>query len=281
VTRVPAGPDGIVDPGDVRAAFRANTRLVVMTHASNVGGGIQPAAEVGRIARGHGALFLLDAAQTMGSVPVDVEAMHVDLLAFPGHKAMMGPQGTGVLWMREGVDVVPLREGGTGSRSDLAVQPDFLPDRYEPGAHNGPGLAGLLAAAKFLERTGVAAVAERKRELSRRFLDGFARHPDCRVPGPEDPSLRIPIFSVSFERRDPARIAAELDDRFAIKVRAGLHCAPLAHRTFGTFESGGSLRFSPGFFTTDAEVVHTFDALDRILQRLPASAGMGAAPKSR
>jgi cysteine desulfurase family protein len=267
VTRVRAQSDGIVDPRDVRAAFRPNTRLVVMTHASNVGGGIQPAAEVGRLARERGALFLLDAAQTMGSVPVDVEALGADLLAFPGHKAVMGPQGTGVLWIREGVDPRPLREGGTGSRSDLAVQPDFLPDRYEPGAHNGPGLAGLLAAAAFLEETGIEVVAARKREISRRFLDGFAGFPGCRVHGPSDPARRVPIFSATFEGRDPVAIGAALDERYGIKVRAGLHCAPLAHETFGTFASGGSLRLSPGLFTTDAEIIHTFEALREILGR--------------
>jgi cysteine desulfurase / selenocysteine lyase len=272
VSRVRAGSDGIVDPADIGAAFRKNTRLVVMTHASNVGGGIQPAAEVGRIAREHDVLFLLDAAQTMGSIAIDVEGLGVDLLAFPGHKAVMGPQGTGVLWIRNGVELRPLREGGTGSRSDLAIQPDFLPDRYEPGAHNGPGLAGLPAAVRYLEDTGIDAIAARKREITRRFLDGFARLPGCRVHGPADPARRVPIFSVTFLEKDPARVATALDERFDIKVRAGLHCAPLAHETFGTLE-GGSVRFSPGSFTTDAEVAGTFAALQQLAS--PAFSGVG------
>jgi cysteine desulfurase family protein len=271
ITHVRAGSDGIVDPADVRAAILPHTRLVVMTHASNVGGGIQPAAEIGRIAKEAGALFLLDAAQTMGAIPIDVEALGADLLAFPGHKAMMGPQGTGVLWIREGVLVRPLREGGTGSRSDLAIQPDFLPDRFEPGAHNGPGLAGLLAAARFLEETGIAAIAARRREIARSFLDGFGRIRGCRVHGPADEARRVPIFSVAFGGVTAAAVAEALDARFDVKVRAGLHCAPLAHRTFGSFESGGSVRFSPGFFTTDAEAVHTFEALDRILGQVAIS----------
>jgi cysteine desulfurase family protein len=275
VTRVRAGEDGVVDPADVAAAFRRTTRLVVMTHASNVGGGIQPAAEVGRLARERGALFLLDAAQTLGSIPVDVEAMHVDLLAFPGHKALMGPQGTGVLWIRDGVDVRPLREGGTGSRSDLAVQPDFLPDRFEPGAHNGPGLAGLRAAVAYVERRGVAAIAERKRRISRKFLERFAAIPGCRVQGPREPERRVPIFSVTFAGADGGRLAAALDQEFEIKVRWGLHCAPLAHQVFGTFASGGTIRFSPGLFTTDADIVHTFAALDRILGQVSTAPGMG------
>jgi selenocysteine lyase/cysteine desulfurase len=167
--------------------------------------------------------------------------------------------------------VRPLREGGTGSRSDRDVQPDFLPDRYEPGAHNGPGLAGLLAAVRFLEETGTEAIAARKREIARRWLEGFARIPGCRVDGPADPARRVPIFPVTFRGADPARVAASLDEGFGVKVRAGLHCAPLAHRTFGTFDSGGSVRFSPGFFTTDAELVHTFEALDRVLGRVSIS----------
>jgi cysteine desulfurase family protein len=275
VTRVPANGEGIVDPADVAAAFRPNTKLVVMTHASNVGGGIQPAAEVGRLARDRGALFLLDAAQTMGSIPVDVEALSVDLLAFPGHKAVMGPQGTGVLWVREGVDPRPLREGGTGSRSDLAVQPDFLPDRYEPGAHNGPGLAGLLAAVRFIEEMGLLAIVTRKREISQRFFDGLARLPGCRVHGPPRPDRRVPIFSASFAGIDAAKVAAALDERFGIKVRAGLHCAPLAHRTFGTFDSGGTVRISPGLFTADSDVVHTLEALEQIVGRVSAVSGLG------
>jgi cysteine desulfurase family protein len=274
VTRVRADAEGFVDPAGIRSAFRPTTRLVVVTHASNVGGGLQPAAEIGRLARERGALFLLDAAQTMGSVPVDVEALCVDLLAFPGHKALMGPQGTGVLWIRQGVELRPLREGGTGSRSDLAVQPDVLPDRFEPGAHNGPGLAGLLAAVTFLETIGIEAVAARKREISRKLLDGFAKIPGCRVHGPADPARRVPIFSVSFDGIDPAKVASALDERFEIKVRAGLHCAPLAHRAFGTSERGGAVRFSPGFFTTDEELVHTLDALDRIFGRVSAASGM-------
>jgi cysteine desulfurase family protein len=275
VTRVRAEPDGIVDPAAVRSALRPNTRLVAMTHASNVGGGIQPAAEVGRAAREHGALFLLDAAQTMGSVPVDVEALAVDLLAFPGHKAVLGPQGTGVLWIREGVDLRPLREGGTGSRSDLAVQPDFLPDRFEPGAHNGPGLAGLLAAVRFLEETGIERIAARKRAISRVFLDGIRRLPGCRLHGPADEARRVPIFALTFEGAGAAALAAALDERHGIKVRAGLHCAPLAHQVFGTFDSGGSLRVSPGFFTTDAEAAHAVEAIREVLDEVLISGGSG------
>ncbi len=261
VTRVPVSADGIVDPTDIAAACTPATRLIVMTHASNVAGTIQPAAEVGRIARERGALFLLDAAQTMGSIPVDVEQMNVDLLAFPGHKAMMGPQGTGVLWIRPGLDLRPLRQGGTGSRSDLAIQPDFLPDRFEPGAHNGPGLAGLLAAAQFVEATGVATIAAHKARLSAQLLAGFAALPAARVLGSLAPERRIPIVSVRFDGADHAHLARQLDLALGAKVRWGLHCAPFAHRAFSTYESGGAIRFSAGWFTNDRELERVFSWL--------------------
>ncbi len=260
-----ADADGFVPPANVAALVRPTTRLIVSTHASNVSGTLQDAAALGRIAREKGVLFLLDAAQTAGAEPIDVEAMQIDLLASPGHKALLGPQGTGVLWMRDGVELATVREGGTGSRSDLAEQPDFLPDRYEPGAHNGPGLAGLLAAVRFIESAGIETIAGRKRDLTRRMLDGFARLPGCRVLGTLDAERRIPIFSVVFADVAGATLAASLDDRFGIKVRSGLHCAPFAHATFGTAATGGAVRFSPGLFTSDAEIAKLFGALDMLL----------------
>ncbi|HYC77963.1 MAG TPA: aminotransferase class V-fold PLP-dependent enzyme [Planctomycetota bacterium] len=253
--------DGFVTPERIAALLDRPTRMVCVTHASNVSGTVQPVAEIGRLAREHGALFLLDAAQTAGAWPIDVEAMSVDLLACPGHKALLGPQGTGVLWMRPGVELATVREGGTGSRSDLAVQPDELPDRYEPGAHNGPGLAGLLAAVRFVEAAGVEAIVRRRRDLTARLLAGFRALGRCRVLGPADPDRRLPIVSVVFDGVDGARLARLLDDRFEIKVRAGLHCAPFAHRAFGTEACGGAVRFAPGLFTADAEIDRLFLAL--------------------
>ncbi len=272
VTRVPVSADGVVAVEAIEAAIRPNTRLIVMTHASNVSGTIQPAAAVGAIARARGVLFLLDAAQTMGSIPVDVQAMNVDLLAFPGHKAMMGPQGTGVLWVRPGVEIAPLREGGTGSRSDLAIQPDFLPDRFEPGAHNGPGLAGLLAAARFVAQTGIQRIAERKAAITERLVAGMLGIRGASILGRAPAAERVPIVSVRFADVDHAKLAAELDRLYDVKVRFGLHCAPLAHRAFGTAACGGAIRFSPGWFTTDAEI----DRVLRAVHVLVAGAGASA-----
>jgi cysteine desulfurase family protein len=278
-----AAPDaeGFVPPAQYAALIKPTTRLVVATHASNVSGTLQDVAAVGRVAKQAGALYLLDAAQTAGAEPIDVEAWGVDLLACPGHKALLGPQGTGVLWIREGVECATVREGGTGSRSDLAVQPDFLPDRYEPGAHNGPGLAGLRAAVRFVEGVGVAEIARRKREISGRMIAGFAALQGCRVLGPADPARRIPIFSVVCEDVAAADLATLLDDRFNIKVRAGLHCAPFAHAAFGTAAQGGATRFSPGLFTGDAELEKLFGALRISLGELRRGGGAAAATAAR
>jgi cysteine desulfurase / selenocysteine lyase len=263
-----ADDDGFVRPESIEALLKPTTRLVVLPHATNVSGTLQDATTVGALAKARGALFLLDAAQTAGCVPIDVEAMRVDLLACPGHKALLGPQGTGLLWMRPGVDVAPLREGGTGSRSDSPRQPDFLPDRLEPGAHNGPGLAGLAAALRFVESAGVARIEARKRELSRRLVDGLRALPSARLLGPTDPSRRISVVSVAFDGVTPERLASALDERYAIKARAGFHCAPFAHERFGTTSQGGAVRFSPGPFTSDAELDRLFNGLRALLPEL-------------
>lgn len=264
-TCVPPRDDGMIHADDVVAAFRADTRLVVMSHASNVTGAIAPAEAVGRAARARGIAFLLDAAQSVGRIPVDVEACAVDLLAFPGHKALMGPQGTGVLWIRDGVDLRPLREGGTGSRSDQPYQPEELPDRFEPGAHNGPGLAGLLAAVRWFERTGADHVFARHRELSERLFAVLAGIPGAVVPGPASSASRIPIHAAVFPGRDPLEVAVALDRRHDVKVRGGFHCAPLAHRRFETAAAGGAVRFAPGWFTTDADLERLDAALRDVI----------------
>ena len=254
VTHVAARVDGLVHADDVAAAMKSTTRLVVMTHASNVTGAILPAEEVAQIAHRGGALFLLDAAQSVGRIPVDVTALDVDLLAFPGHKALMGPQGTGVLWIRDGVDVAPLREGGTGSRSDQPIQPTDLPDRFEPGAHNGPGLAGLLAAVSWHLSMGPDVIFARHRRLSELLFGILTSLPRVLVPGPVSLKQRIPIMSAQFAGVDSLILAQELDRQFEIKVRGGFHCAPLAHRNLETSAAGGAVRFAPGYFTTDADL---------------------------
>lgn len=263
---VSAGPDGIVSPEAVAAALRPNTRLVVLTHASNVNGAINDIAAVGRAVRFHGALFLIDAAQTAGSLPIDVEAMNIDLLAFPGHKGLLGPQGTGGLYIRPGLELPPLKEGGTGSVSHLAEMPDFAPDRYESGTPNTPGLAGLMAGIGYLLTRGIDDIRAEEMALAERLCNGLASLPGVTLYGPADPELRAGIVALTADGRDPEDLAADLARDFGIATRAGLTCAPLAHHTQGTALTG-ALRLSIGAMSTADDVEKAIAALGSILRR--------------
>jgi cysteine desulfurase family protein len=268
VQRVPCAPDGTLDPDDLARALRAApTRLVAMVHASNVCGTILPAREAARLAHEHGALFLLDAAQTAGAMPIDVGAWGVDLLACPGHKALLGPTGTGVLWVAPGVSLQPRRHGGTGVRSEDERQPTELPEGLEAGTPNVVGLAGLAAAVRWLSERGVAAVRDHERALTARLLERLRGAPGVQVHGAADAERQAAVVSVTIEGWDPQDAAAALDSSFGVAVRAGLHCAPWAHRTLGTFP-GGTVRLSAGASTTPDDV----DAGAAAVRRLAASA---------
>ncbi|HYF90619.1 MAG TPA: aminotransferase class V-fold PLP-dependent enzyme [Symbiobacteriaceae bacterium] len=267
VTVVPCTSDGLVDPELVRRGLTARTRLVVATHASNVLGAVQPIAELGEVAHRGGALFLVDAAQTAGSVPIDVQAMSVDLLAFPGHKALLGPQGTGGLYVRPGVDLPPLLRGGTGSASELEEQPDFAPDRYESGTPNVPGIAGLGAAAEHLLSWGIDRVREKEQLLVARFMSGLANIPDVVVYGPPEPTRRVGLVSLNLRGVLPSALGQALEEGYGILTRVGLHCAPAAHRTAGTYPDG-SVRFS---FSGTTALEHVNIAL-RALEELSVHA---------
>ena len=263
---VHCSPQGELDPLAVEAEIRPNTRLIALTHASNVIGTLLPIAAVGRIARRYELLFLVDAAQTAGAYPIDMEAAAIDLLAFTGHKALLGPQGTGGLAIGPRValdELPPLIRGGTGSRSESEEQPDFLPDRYESGTLNGVGLAGLAAGAQRLLTEGVERVHEREAALTRRLLAGLQRIPGLLVYGPRDAERQLGTVSFNIEGLDPSEVGLRLDEEFEILCRVGLHCAPAAHRTIGTFPSG-SVRWSLGYFTTAAEVDEAVAALEKI-----------------
>jgi cysteine desulfurase family protein len=263
---VPCDEAGFVDPDDVRAALRPNTRLVAVVHASNVTGAIQPVEEIGRIARGHGALFLIDAAQSLGHVPIDVPRLEVDLLAAPGHKGLLGPLGTGVLYIRPGVEreLEPLRYGGTGSRSDEDRQPSQLPDKYEPGNHNLPGLAGLAAACEFLERSTITSIQNHQSELTARLLGRLREIGGLKVHGPQSTTNRTSVVSMTVDGYDPQELAAVLESSHRIQCRAGLHCAPRMHAALGTTSGGGTLRLSPGFATTLDEIDVVASAIEEV-----------------
>jgi cysteine desulfurase family protein len=244
---------GRLDLAALEQALRSRPRLLAAVHASNVSGTILPLREVGALTRAAGTLLLIDAAQSAGAIPIDVAADGIDLLAFTGHKALFGPQGTGGLWAREGVEPEPLFRGGTGSNSELEEQPMFWPDRLESGTPNGVGLAGLLAGVSFIAGTGLGVIRRREQALTRRLLEGLNAIPGARVYGPDPSEERAPIVSVTFAGLVPSEAGFLLEEGFGVQTRVGLHCAPAAHRTIGTFPQG-TVRFSPGFFTTEADI---------------------------
>lgn len=256
VTYVPCDGAGFVSPDDVRAALRRETRLVAVVHASNVTGAIQPIAEIGQAVREHGGLYLVDAAQTLGHVPIDVAACGVDLLAAPGHKGLMAPLGVGVLSIRPGVErqVDPLRCGGTGTQSDDDRQPEALPERFEPGNHNLPGLAGLAAALDYLKERTVDDVEAHHRGLTTRLLDSLRDIEGLTLYGPQDAGRRTSVVSLNLAGYDPQELAAMLDASHRVQCRAGLHCAPRMHAALGTAELGGAVRLSAGCFNTADDV---------------------------
>lgn len=259
--------DGRVDPAKFRAALRPNTKLVTLLHASNVTGAVQPIDDVGAIARAAGAVMLVDAAQTAGHLPIDVRNSPIDLLACPGHKGLLGPLGTGVLYLRPGLEdrVASFRQGGTGSHSEDDRQPTSLPDKYESGNHNVPGLFGLEAALKWLEERGAARIHEHEATLRCRLLEQLATLPHVR-PLSHNLADKHAVGVVSFMLNgfEPQEAATILDHEFGIQTRAGLHCAPGAHRALGTFENGGTVRISFGPFTTANEVDQLVDALKQL-----------------
>ncbi len=249
VIKVKANAEGWVDPAEFAVAIDSHTKLVALIHASNVSGTIQPIAEVGEIARRNGVPFLVDAAQTAGSLPIDVVGMNIDLLAFPGHKAMLGPSGTGALYIREGLDLDTLREGGTGSQSEHDVQPDFLPDRYEPGSHNALGIAGWKAGLEFILEKGIAGIRRDEEALMSAFLDGAAEIKNLTVYGNHEIARRIAVLSLRLGDYAPQELSHRLFERGGLMTRSGLHCAPGAHQALGTYPSG-TTRLSFGCFNT-------------------------------
>lgn len=271
VTRVAASPEGCVDPDDVRAALTGRTRLVAMLHGSNVTGTLQPIAEIGRLVRAAERLFLVDAAQTAGAHPIDVEASCIDLLAFPGHKGLMGPPGTGGLYAGPRACLKPLREGGTGGLSELPYQPDEFPMHLEAGSLNTWGVALLGESARFLLQYGVPWIQRQEMATTQRLLAGLRGEPRVRVYGPQDVERRVAVVSLTIEDWSPASAGDLLQRAYQIAVRTGLQCAPGVHRTIGTFPTG-TVRISPGYFTTEEEIDCCVEAVKEIAHRCPAAA---------
>lgn len=248
---------GRVEPAKFRDALRPNTKLVTLLHASNVTGLVQPIDDVGVIARQAGALMLVDAAQTAGHLPIDVRNSPIDLLACPGHKGLLGPLGTGLLYLRPGIEqgVASLRQGGTGSLSEDDRQPERLPDKYESGNHNAPGLFGLEAALGWLEQHNLTELRRHELALRSRLVDALGGVSSVRLFSTDfSDEFVVGVLNFVIEGFDPQEVAAILDHDFQIQIRAGLHCAPGAHRSQGTLSTGGTVRASFGPSTTSDEV---------------------------
>jgi cysteine desulfurase family protein len=263
LTKVQASPEGVLDPADIKAAIRPETALIVMTHASNVIGTITPVEEIVEIAHDHGVPVVLDAAQSAGAIPIDVEAVGADFIACPGHKSLFGPQGTGFLYISRKVDPRPILFGGTGSRSDLEDMPDFMPDRYEAGTLNTPGIAGLAAGVEYIMERGLNNIRTHELALIKRLMDGLNGLGNIKVYGVGEPTQRVGVVSFNVDGVDPAEVGNRLDAEFNIAVRVGIHCAPDAHRTMGSFP-GGSVRVGLGAFNMESDVLALIEAIEKI-----------------
>jgi cysteine desulfurase/selenocysteine lyase len=263
LTRVPSDSGGTVDPDAVAAAITPKTKLVAITHASNVLGTVQPVADIGRLCRERGVLFLVDAAQTIGVLPIDVQGMHISLLAFPGHKGLFGPTGTGGLYVAPGVPIRAWREGGTGGDSKSPTQPTGFPEFLEGGTPNLLGIVGMIAGLDFVEERGVEAIHRHEVELCERLRAAVADNPLVVPVGHADVSRRVGTFSFRCEAMPSEDLAGILDTSFGICVRAGNHCAPYIHQAVGSYDDGLA-RVSPGPFNTADDIDTLANALAEI-----------------
>lgn len=259
---------------DVAKAIRDNTRLVALNHASNVTGVLQPLDDIAALCRERGVLLLVDGAQSAGHMPISFSRTPIDLLACPGHKGLLGPLGTGVLIVRAAVEeqMQTVREGGTGSLSEQPTQPAHMPDKFEAGSHNAVGVAGLLAAVRWILDKGLEKLRAHEIALCQRMIHGLETGEGLRWFGPRQADQRVGVFSVRIEGLEPAELSAILEERSGILTRSGLHCAPLAHRTIGTFDAGGTTRLSVGPFLGEEDVDAATAALNEIARsvRQPA-----------
>jgi cysteine desulfurase family protein len=263
---IPCSREGMLDPREVGKRIQSQTRMVVLNHASNVTGTLLPIGEIGLMTRKKDLLFLVDGAQTAGTYPLDMERDGIDLVAFTGHKSLYGPQGTGGLVIGERIDekeMIPLKQGGTGSRSEFEEQPDFLPDRFESGTPNGVGIAGLLAGVQFVLKKGIERIRQYEIGLIEHLIEGLKKIPQIKLYGPENKADRIATLSFNLAQLSPSDVALRLEREFGILCRPGLHCAPAAHRTIGTFPEG-TVRFSLSAFNTEEEIDGAIKAISII-----------------
>ncbi|MGK2945603.1 MAG: aminotransferase class V-fold PLP-dependent enzyme [Desulfuromonadales bacterium] len=264
VVRVMADSLGFVDPVAIREACIPGTRLLVMNHCSNVTGTLQAIEQVGPWCRQQGIIFMVDAAQSAGIFPIKVEEMAIDLLAVPGHKSLLGPPGTGFLYVRNGLNLRPLLYGGTGNFSQSATQPSEMPERLESGTLNTIGLAGLKAGVEFIEAIGLDLIRSHEQNLLRQLVEGLGALEDVTLYGPLDSSSHGGALSFNIKNMDPSMLGFRLDREYDICCRVGLHCAPEVHGSIGTLPEG-TVRLSPGYFNTSDDIEQTLTAIRAII----------------
>jgi cysteine desulfurase family protein len=265
ITVAQCGIDGTLDPAAIKNSIRDNTKAVVMTHASNLTGTIMPVEEVGKICSEYGLYFIVDTAQSAGVLDIDFKRMNIDVLAFTGHKGLMGPQGIGGFIISDRADKItlPLIEGGTGSRSHLETQPDMLPDKYESGTLNTVGIAGLKAGIDFIQKEGISNIRRHESMLLDLLIQGLKTIPNVLLYGPIDSMRQTSVLSMNIAGMDPAELSYILDSEYGIMTRTGLHCTPSAHKTIGTYPLG-TVRLSIGYFNTVEDIQYTVDTIKKL-----------------
>lgn len=262
ITLVGVDKAGYVNSNDIKKEIKENTKMIIINHASNVLGSIQDIESIGKFSKENGIVFMVDASQSAGVVPIDVENAHIDLLAFSGHKGLLGPQGTGGLFIREGIKLKNFKEGGTGSNSHFMVQPDFIPDQFESGTLNTPGIAGLCEGIKFIKRIGIDNIQKCEEELLSHLLEELKKLSYVKIYGNNSIKQRSAVLSFNIDGIDASTVGEQLNED-GIAVRTGYHCAPLIHEVIGT-EYAGTVRVSPGYFNTFEEIEKLVKAIIRI-----------------
>ncbi len=258
---------GRINPKDIEDNIKKNTKLIVTTHISNLTGTIMDINAIGEISKKHGIIYLVDGAQSAGVYDIDPNAMNIDMIAFPGHKGLLGPQGTGGLYIREGLEIIETFQGGTGSISHLLTQPEDMPDKFEAGTANTSGIIGLGAGVKYIMDLGIENIRNREIELTQHFMDEARKIDGIKIYGPDKIIEHAPVVTLNIKDADSSEVSYILNEEYDIGVRPGLHCAPLAHKTIGTFEQG-AVRFSFGYENTHEEIEFAIGALRQIARKI-------------
>lgn len=266
-TIVQANDKGMVNPEDIERAIKPNTKLIATTHISNLTGTILDIEKIGEISKAHNIYYLVDAAQSAGIYPIDVVAMNIDILAFPGHKGLLGPQGTGGVYIKKGIEIQSLFQGGTGSDSHSLTHPQLSPDKFESGTLNAPGIIGLGAGIRYILDRGMDNIRKHEETITGLFIEGAKNIQGIKLYGPLDTKQQGAVVSLNIDDMDSSELSYILDEEYDIQVRPGMHCAPLGHKSIGTFESG-TVRFSFGPFNTKEEIEYALDSLKTISESI-------------